>query len=139
MADLFKDIVPSILQTKKDVLLDEGDYVSFVVNRALSHHYDCIMQANQMNMVPHTDRKLQYHYFLNSIRPYKRPFQKWQKREVTENLNILKEYYQCSNEKAKEILSVLHDDQINAIKKKIDKGGLNVEHKRISRGKTSGT
>ena len=137
MADLFKDIIPSILQTKKDVLDNEGDYVPFVVNRALSHHYDCIIQANQMNMLSHTDKKLQYHFYLNSIRAYKRPFQKWQKREIAENLDILKEYYQCSNEKAKEILSVLNDDQIYAIKKKIDKGGLNVEHKRLSRGKTS--
>lgn len=136
MADLFKDIVPSILQTKKDVLENEGDYVPFVVNRALSFHYDCIMYTNQMNLLSHADKKLQYHYFLNSVRSYKRPFQKWQKRETVDNLDVIKEYYKCSNEKAKDILTVLSDDQINAIKIKINKGGLNAKSKRSDRSET---
>jgi len=47
--DLFKDIIPSILQTKKCVIndeIDQKDYVPFVVNRALSYHMDCILYAN---------------------------------------------------------------------------------------------
>lgn len=140
MADLFKDIVPSILQTKKDVLENEGDYVPFVVNRALSYHYDCILFVNQMNMLPHTDKKLQYHFYLNSIRSYKRPFQKWQKNERIEALEAIKEYYMCSNEKAKEIMTILTDGQIDDIKKRIDKGGLkHVESKRTHRGEAKRT
>lgn len=140
MAELFKDIIPSILQTKDDVLSDEGDYVPFVVNRALSYHYDCILYANQMNLLPNTDKKMQYHFYLNSIRPYKRPFQKWQKREDADDLEVIKEYYKCSNEKAKEIITILTDAQIAAIKTKIDKGGLDhVRHKRASRGEAKGT
>ena len=67
MSDLFKDIIPSILQTKKDVLENEKDYTAFVVNRALSYHIDCLMYANQMNLNSKLDSKLQYHYlFCNS-------------------------------------------------------------------------
>lgn len=140
MSDLFKDIIPSILQTKKDILENEGDYVPFVVNRALSYHYDCILYANQMNMMPNTDKRLQYCFYLNSVRPYRRPFQKWQKTEKIENIDAIKEYYSCSNEKAKDIMTILTEGQLNEIKRKLDKGGLNhVEHKRITRGKNQRT
>ena len=139
MSDLFKDIIPSIQQTKKVVVTaeNERDYVPFVVNRSLSFHHDIIMFANQMNMMPDADPLLQYHYLLNTVRAYKRPFQKWQKREIVENLDAVKEYYGYSNEKAKEALSILSDAQIEEIKKTLNKGGLNVRHKRVSGGNTT--
>jgi hypothetical protein len=124
MADLFKDIVPSILQTKKYVLDEEKDYKSFVINRALSYHIDCILYANEMNLHPHLPPVVQYQYFLNSIRPMKRKFQPWQKQEVVKNLECVKEYFGYSNEKAKEALRILTDDQIALIKEKLDKGGV---------------
>lgn len=123
MADLFKDIIPSILVTKKNVIDDEKDYVPFIVNKALSFHYDCIMHVNQMNMHPNLDKTLQYQYYLFSIRSYKRPYQKWLKRETIVELELVKEYYKFSTEKAKEALTVLTEDQLNIIRKKIDRGG----------------
>jgi hypothetical protein len=136
LTDLFKDIIPSIQQTKKVVVTQENerDYVPFVVNRSISSHMDMVMPANQMNLQPSTDGLLQYHYLLNTVRAYKRPFQKWQKRETVENLDAIKEYYNYSNEKAKEALSILSNAQIEEIKKNLNKGGLNVRHKRTSGG-----
>lgn len=136
MADLFKDIIPSIQQTKKVVITQENerDYVPFVVNRSISFHMDMVMPANQMNLQPSTDNLLQYHYLLNTVRAYKRPFQKWQKREIIENLEAVKEYFGYSNEKAKEALTILSNAQIEEIKKSLNKGGLNVRHKRTSGG-----
>ena len=139
MPDIFKDITPSILQNKTPVInqSNENDYVPFVVNRAMSQHYDCVMQANQMNMLPHADKLLQYHFYLNSIRPYKRPFQKWHKKETVESLSIIKEYYRCSNEKAREIAVILSEVQIDELKKRLDKGGLkNDKSKRSRRSET---
>ena len=137
MSDLFKDIIPSILQTKKNVLEDEKDYSAFVVNKALSFHYDCVMQANEMNKFPSLPGTMQYHYLLNSIRGYKRPFRPWQKRETIENLETVKEYFGYSNEKAKEVLVLLDADQIEEIKKAIHKGGTNDSRpKRVRGGKT---
>jgi hypothetical protein len=81
MSDLFKEIIPSILQTKKDVLNNESDYVPFVVNKALSFHQDCILYANQINMFPSIPKSVQYQYYINTIRPYKRHFKKWLKKE----------------------------------------------------------
>lgn len=138
MSDLFKDVIPSILQTKTVTVTEENekDYVPYVVNKALSFHYDCAMYANQMNMVPNLDPLLQYHYMLNKIRSYKRPYQKWHKRETIENLEAVKEYYNLSTEKAKDALLVLSDDQINDIRKRLHKGGLkNDKSRRTDRGK----
>ena len=136
--DLFKDTIPSILQTKKFVITQENEreYPPFVVNRSLSFHHDIVMFANEMNKNPTLDSLLQYHYLLNTVRGYKRPFQKWQKREIIEDLDAVKEYFGYSNEKAKEALSILSDAQIEQIKKNLNKGGLNVRHKRTSGGNT---
>jgi len=127
MADLFKDIIPSILQTKKSVINDEidlKDYTPFVVNRALSYHMDCILYANEMNLRTGMDKDMQYQYLLNTIRPMKRKFQPWQKAEVNKNLQYVKEYFKYSDSKAKDALRVLTDAQIADIKIKIDKGGV---------------
>lgn len=124
MADLFKDIIPSILQTKKAVLETEKDYVPFLVNRALSYHMDCILYANQMNMNHGIAPKLQYQYLLNTVRPMKRKFEKWQKASVVKDLDCVKEYFGYSNEKAKEALRILSNEQITLIKEKLEKGGV---------------
>jgi hypothetical protein len=139
MSDLFKEIIPSILQTKKNVVENEKDYIPFVVNKALSFHYDCILIANEMNKVPNTDGILQYHYLLNKVRGYRRPFQKWHKRETIENLDAIKEYFNYSNEKAKDALMVLSDEQIVEIKRNLNKGGLNDKSKRTNRGDANRT
>lgn len=134
MTDLFRDIIPSILQTKKNVLENEKDYNAFVVNRAISFHYDCVMQANEMNKYPNLPTNLQYHFLLNSIRGYKRPFRKWEKRETIDNLDAVKEYYNYSNEKAKEALVLLNATQLEQIKKELNKGGINDSKPRRLRG-----
>jgi len=74
MADLFKEIIPSILQTKEYALLteqDEKSYSSFMVNRALSFHRDTVLWANEMNRFTNLDNKLKYDFLLNIIRAQK--------------------------------------------------------------------
>ena len=124
MADLFKEIIPSILQTKKNVLDDEKDYNAYIVNKALSFHYDTVLQANEMNKYPGLSPMMQYSFLINSIRGYKRPYRKWEKRETIEDLDIVKEYYNYSNEKAKESLTLLTEEQIASMKKELSKGGV---------------
>lgn len=127
MTDLFKDIITSITQSKKDFSKEDDfnkTYNSFVVNKSLSFHLDCVMQANKMNMYSNLPNNMQYHFLLNSIRGYKRPFRKWEKRETIDNLEAVKEYYNYSNEKAKDVMVLLDATQIEKIKSKIDKGGI---------------
>jgi len=129
MSDLFKELIPAILQTKKNVL-DDGDedsYVPFVVNKALSHHYDCIFWANEMNRRPYLDKKMQFDYLFGKVRGYKRQYVPWNKRnkenEKEESINTLMEYYNYSREKAKVALSILDSEQLDKIKVLLDKGG----------------
>ena len=125
MADLFKEIIPSILQTKQYALLteqDEKSYSPFMVNRALSYHRDTALLANQMNLYPSTDKKLQYDFLLNIVRASKRPYSKWYKKAKSSDLDTVKEYYGYSDSKAVEALKVLSEDQIAAMKKQLYKG-----------------
>jgi hypothetical protein len=129
MADLFKEIIPSILKTKKDYLVEEHDEKAyakdaFLVNRALSYHMDCVLYANQINMNPQLDAKLQYQYYINTIRSMTRKFEPWQKVDKNSDLNAVKEYFGFNNEKAKQALRILNNDQITSIKEKTNKGGV---------------
>ena len=127
MPDLFKEIIPSILQTKKSVFQDQYDYKDykhFVVNRALSYHMDCVLYVNEMNIHTGIDQDMQYSYLLNTIRPMKRKFQPWQKSEVDKDIECVKQYFGYSNEKAKEALRILTDEQVAEIKAKTTKGGV---------------
>jgi hypothetical protein len=127
MADLFKEIIPSILQTKKYVLNDESDikdYNPFLVNRALSYHMDTILYANEMNKKHGLHKTAQYQYLINSVRGMKRKFHPWNKQLVVDDLECVKEYYGYSNNKAKDALRILSKEHLAEIKNKINKGGV---------------
>jgi hypothetical protein len=78
--------------------------------------------ANEMNMRPDADNKLQYEYLLNSVRPRKR-FAKWVKPNEDNDLNVIMEYTGCSLHKAREYLMILSDEQLLVMKEKLEKGG----------------
>ena len=119
------DYVNSINDNKKDLMVDdiaEKGYVPFVVNRSLSYFPDTVLFANEMNRYGLLDKKLQYHFLINTVRKRKR-FSKWAKPIVESDLEVVKEYYGYSNEKARQALTLLSKDQIIEIKKKVFKGG----------------
>jgi hypothetical protein len=116
MADLFKEIIPSILRNKKDVLTNPKDYVPFVVNRTLSHHPDCLYEANAMNLLPGLDKRLQYLFLLNTIRPANRPFAKWSKPIQEQDLESIKRYFNYGDREAIAALGVLTEEQLEQIR-----------------------
>ena len=126
MPDLFKEIIPSILQNKNNVFEsgDYSDYNPFIVNRALSYHLDCLPYIAELSFLSHLDKDMQYQYLINTIRSFKRPFHKWQKVETVEDLECVKTYFGYSNQKAKEALRILNNEQIAEIRRKTDKGGV---------------
>jgi hypothetical protein len=75
-----------------------------------------------MNVNHHLDARLQYDFFINIIKKQKR-WSKWAKPESVSNLEIIKEYYGYSNEKAKSVLSLLNNEQLETLKKRMYKGG----------------
>ena len=119
------DFVKSITYTKKDIMhdLNESEYESFLVNRSLSYHQDCLLYANEMNRIFELSVRLQYHYLLNTIRKRKR-VAKWIKPEKIDDLNIVMEYYQVSRAKAEEYLNIISENDIAILRKKMNKGGV---------------
>ena len=121
------DYVNSILQNKKNLIIDElteKEYQPFLVNRTLSYHKDCILYANEMNRRHLTDKKLQYDFLLNTIRSQKRPFAKWVKSEKSEDLECIKQVFGLSDQKAREAMRLLSNEQIQQLKEQTDTGGL---------------
>lgn len=119
------DYLNSINDHKRDLMIDdmtEKSYNGFMINRSLSYFQDTIMFANEINKYHHLDNKLQYHFLINIIRKRKR-FSKWIKPEQLSDIEVVKQYYGYSNEKAKQVLPLLSPEQITIIKKKVSKGG----------------
>ena len=115
------------INTSKDVMKDnslaEKDYIPFLVNRGLSFFQDTVIQINEMNIRHYIDNKLQFDYLLNNIRPRKR-WSKWLNPDKIDNLELVKTYFGFGNEKAKEALEVLSNEDIEEIKSKLAKGGV---------------
>ena len=128
MYDLFKDYLPAINHTKKN-LMDSDDpmlekkYPAYMVNKVLSGFQDTVMLVNEMNRNHFLDRDMQFQFLLNSITKKKR-FSKWSKKDdESESILLVKEYFGYSSEKAKEALKILSVEQLNTIREKINKGG----------------
>tara|TARA_B100001113_G_C20999214_1_gene574179 strand:- start:170 stop:544 length:375 start_codon:yes stop_codon:yes gene_type:complete len=119
------DFINSITY-KKNIAMDstnESSYNPFITNRALSQFVDCILLSNEMNMRHHIDNKLQYDYYINRIRPKNR-FKKWDKKQDNESIELIKQYYGYNNDKASSALSILSEQQLDIIRKKLNKGGV---------------
>ena len=119
------EYLTAINDTKKDIMLDdiaEKGYNAFMVNRGLSYFNDTVLFANEMNMKAHLDNRLQFDFLINIVRRRKR-FSKWMKPETASDVEVVKEYYGYSNQKARQALTLLTPEQIIDIKKKVYKGG----------------
>ena len=128
MAYELKDYLNAINFTKQN-LLDTDDltwekkYPPFIINKCLSMHYDSIAAANEMNGYHFLDKKVQFHFLINSIRKKKRFGGKWLSQTKLKDLEYVKEYYGYSNEKAREALTILTKEQLEHIKQTLLKGG----------------
>jgi len=122
-----KEYLKAINQTKEP-LMDTADemwekkYPAYVVNRCVYPFSDTILLVNEMNIYNGLDNKLQFHFLLNSTRARKR-FTPWLKSSKINNLETIKEYFGYSDQRAKEVLNVLTDEDISYMETKLDKGG----------------
>ena len=124
-----KDYLNAINNTKEPLMDSEDEtwekkYPPFVVNKCLMPFQDTIFIVNEMNQLPNIDKKLQFDFFLNSLRARKR-YSPWSKATKLENLEQVKEFYGYNNVKSKAALDILDDEQISAIKQRTNKGGKN--------------
>ena len=121
-----KDWLDTITVTKQNIIdedpLVEKDYLPYIINRCLSGHIDCVLFANEMNLHNQLDKKLQYDFYINTLRKRKR-FSPWLKKEKITDLELIKRHYGYSNEKARVALNLLNKKQLDVIKQKYDMGG----------------
>ena len=121
-----KEWLYNINQQKKNIMdenpLCEKGYPAWVINHALYAHSDTILLVNEMNINNHLDTRLQFDFLLNSIRSRKR-FSPWLKTSKIENLELVKEYFGYSDQRAKEALTVLTDENLEHIRSKLNRGG----------------
>lgn len=120
------DFVNAINYTKQDLMVDEWSekqYNSFIINRSLSFGADTVIQANEMNSRAHLGKHLQFQFLINTIRPRKR-FNKWIKAEKIEDLEVVKQYYGYSTEKATQALKILSSAQLKILQARLFRGGL---------------
>ena len=123
-----KDWLNSI-NLSKEHLIDEDpslekDYPPFIVNKCLSGQMDSLMFANEMNKFPNLDKRLQYDFYINSLRKRKR-FSPWLRKDKIENIEAVRRYYGFSTEKAEQALNILSNEQLDFINDKLNTGGLN--------------
>lgn len=119
------EFLNTINYTKQDLMEDdliEKKYLPYMINRSLSYFSDTVAIANEMNRYHHLDYKLQYHFLLNIVRKRKR-FSKWLKPQVEDDVEVIKEYYGYSNDKARQVLTLLTPSQLQELTKKVSKGG----------------
>tara|TARA_R100001463_G_scaffold19812_6_gene48634 strand:+ start:1312 stop:1692 length:381 start_codon:yes stop_codon:yes gene_type:complete len=122
-----KEWLNSINSSKKNFIdedpLLEKEYPAYIVNRCMSGHMDALMYANEMNINPQLDKKLQYDFYLNTLRSKKR-FSPWVRKEEISNLDIIKSHYGYSDDKARQVLPLISNTELEHIRKRLDRGGL---------------
>lgn len=114
------------INNHKEMEMDEdteNQYVPFLINRGLSYFQDTALYANMMNRNHHLPKSSQYFFLLNTVKPRKR-FSKWCKREVHDDLELIKEHYGYNDKKAMEALSILSTAEVESIKNNKNKGGM---------------
>ena len=121
-----KDWLNSINLNKNNIIKEDPatarKYAPFIINKCMSGHLDTVLLANEMNMNHSLSKSLQYDFFLNSVRKKKR-FSPWLRKDKIKNLDVVKQYYGYSNEKATQVLRILTSEQIAFIKSKLEIGG----------------
>lgn len=113
------DFINAVSHTKENIIEEnEKEYTPFIVNKGLSLHLDTIEHANRMNMLHGLDNKLQFDYYINTIRSRKR-YSKWFKKKDDDDLNAIMLYCDCNLNKAETILSILSAEQLKIIKEQL--------------------
>ena len=106
--------------------IEEKAYQPFFINTSLSYHQDSVFVTTEMNDRHGVDNRLQYIFFLNTLRKRQR-FSQWSKPYISKKLDTVKAYYQISTKEAKDYVELLSDKQIRELKNRMKTGGKDNE------------
>lgn len=116
------DVIKNMSYGKEPVSLDGVDYSSYVVNKAFSMFVDTVLHANEMNIRPDINKYQNYGYYFNAVRKKKR-FSKWPKNKASDEEVLVSKIYKYNQQKTKQVLKLLTEDQIETLKNVYDEGG----------------
>jgi hypothetical protein len=86
-------------------------------NRFFSFFPDTLFFAQMMNLNYDLEPKYQLAWYINTVRPSKR-WQKWLKKELIEDYDLIQEWYGFGDRKTKEALAVLSKEQLKVLRHK---------------------
>jgi len=125
------DYLNAINHGKNDVIRDSDNpelaeklYSPYLINRGLSYFIDTIYAANEMNVHHDIDPLLQFDFLINIVRKNKR-YSKWYKPQPDDDVSTVMQYYDYSQDKARQVVDLLTKDQLTIISKSQSKGGSN--------------
>lgn len=105
--------VDAVSSTKRNLLEEgtpESEYNPFMVNRALSYFPDTILIATCATRMAHMDKRVQFEFLLNVVRPRRR-FSKWVKREAEPEIDAIMRFYMYNRRRAVEASRHLSAEQ----------------------------
>jgi hypothetical protein len=123
------------INTGKEILIAEEQefrYEAWRTNSSLSNHMDTLFYSNIMNMNYHLRDDMQYAYLFHSVRKAKRYSKKKTEedkrlekklKEEQDKILLIQDFYKYNQTKAKEVLSVLSEQHLEIIRKRLEKGG----------------
>lgn len=126
----FFDIMDSINKKKYLEWSEEVDsaYSSFMINRGFSNNEDSVLVANELNLFPDLDKKLQYDFYYHLL-PKRARYGKWEKADgLSKAEDNIMELLSLSRRKAQETESLLKillgDSMEKHLNELNDKGGM---------------
>lgn len=111
----------------------EFKYEKWRTNSILSQHIDTLFHVNMMNINHHISDKMHYDFLFNGVRKQKRYGKKKtdqdrklekQIKEENDKIRLIQDYYKYNQLRAREALSVLTEEHLEKIRKRIEKGGV---------------
>jgi hypothetical protein len=118
--------------------LAEDGYEPFLINKGLSYHLDSVLASNEMNLRHLADKKLQYLYYLYTLKPRKR-IAKWHKPHRNDDVTIIQAASPMNKKRAEATLSLLTDGEFQQIQDMMNTGNANYDrtNNKTSRSKAS--
>lgn len=103
----------------------EKEYQPFIVNKGLSFNKETLFFANAINIASGLSKKQQFDFYYLGVPKGKR-YSSWEKKELpSDDVVAVRDFFNINNERAKEVLSIITNDQLLCIKQKMKKGGKN--------------
>ena len=116
------DILKSISVDKVDRRNEfdfNKEYNSFMINRYLSMDSECLYFAEMMDTFnQYIPKECQFLFFKTALSKKNRYFKytkKGEKEMKKDDIDVMKKYYQCNDDRAIELLRLMRPDQIKTI------------------------